>query len=236
MSRTLIISDLHLRHRQADTILSWEKYDRVVWLGDQFDQYSDTVGQNMDAAYWLKEKLWDDRNVFTLGNHDTGYRFPDNQWAKACSGYTSAKGLAIRKILTSEDWDRVKLYHSEQGILFTHAGIDRYWLDWSGNGAYHGPIGLSLEDITAWLDRAWPIVKAAYNCGTIHPLLEAGLDRGGYQKVGGITWLDLSNIKPIPGIAQIVGHTVIDPRKGPLFRCVLFRWWFFEIFSMAVYI
>jgi hypothetical protein len=38
-------------------------------------------------------------------------------------------------------------------------------------------------------------------------LLDIGADRGGRNELGGVTWCDWRNFKPIAGMPQIVGHT-----------------------------
>ena len=55
------------------------------------------------------------------------------------------------------------------------------------------------------------------NTPALHPLLRAGWVRGGDQAKGGCTWLDWDEeFEDIPGVPQIVGHTIgKEPRwKG----------------------
>jgi hypothetical protein len=221
MSKVLIHSDIHGRHRQVDEMLQWEEpYDKVIFLGDIFDQWSDGPIQALDAAHWLKEKLEDPRNNLCIGNHDQQYVWPNHpSW---CWGITPGKSDAVRSVLTQADLDKLRPYHIEQGILFTHAGFDAYLPQQVASGGCEAPVGnLTAESVGAYLDHIWPEVCARY--GNIHqtrfhPLLECGRTRGGTQRTGGITWQDFSDHTPLPLVGQVVGHSIMD--NGPLFRFV----------------
>ena len=220
MSRSIIIPDIHLRHKHVDTILSWETYDKAIFLGDIFHRYSDTVQENVEAAEWLKERLDDPRNVFLWGNHDWAQRYwPENEWA-FCSGCTESKSWAIKQVMKDGDWDKIKPYHVEHGILFSHAGLDPKLFDVLAKAGMDFPCPLDLPTITAWLDLVWPQVVERYKVGSIHPLMEQGVDRGGLQSQGGMNWQDFGRHSPLEEVGQIVGHTHQDINKGPLFRII----------------
>ena len=216
--KTLIVSDIHLRHAQIDQMLLWEEpYDRVICLNDVFDQFADSVIQNLNAAHWFKTKLNDPRWVFVESNHGQSYRWPTNVFAR-CSGFSTAKAEAINAILTRDDWLKVRPYYAipEFNLLFTHAGVDRHLPTMAAARGFEAPVGeLTLKVVTDWLDAIWPSVLVRYDAEAWHPLLGVGRDRGGDQSVGGITWGDFGSHTPIPGIAQVVGHSI---RETPLFR------------------
>ncbi len=216
-TRTIVFADAHLRHRHLDTIRSWEEpVDKAIFLGDYWDQEPDTPAQNGDAALWVKEKLADPRNVLLLANHDLAYMFPLNGSATT-NAYTHQKNSAIRQYLTQEDFEKLRLCHVESGILFTHAGISRDFLEMLEESGYETPESpLSAESIARWLDATWPTLVEQYSTFGYHPLFGVGYERHGSQPVGGVLWLDFSRFKPIPSIGQIVGHT--KTLKGPLFR------------------
>ncbi len=220
MSKSVFLSDSHLRHHYLDTILSWEnEYDKVIYTGDFFDQFSDTPEQNGEAAQWLKTKLDDPKCVVICGNHDFGYMFPLNPKAY-CSGFSHEKVRAIRKHLTQLDFRKMHLHHVESGILFSHAGLSRDFFDMIASQGYDFPTPLNLETIDAWLTALWPQIQERYGVGQDHPLMGAGYDRSGRQNVGGIIWKDFSGHCPVQGVGQIVGHTPQEPAKGPLFRFI----------------
>ena len=214
MCKTLIFPDLHLRFRQVDQILSWESFHRVIFLADYFDMFSDTPEQNQEMAEWLRPKLDDPMFVCLQGNHDSSYRWPGNEFAYA-SGFSWAKNNAIKEILGDEDFSKMRPCHVEQDILFSHAGVDRAWL---------GLLGLDEDKdimaakVAAAVEKIWPGICKSFAEGGSHPFLGVGFDRGGWQSDGGITWQDFSKHRPIKGVRQVVGHSKIDPAKGPLFR------------------
>lgn len=215
MSKCLVLSDIHLRHKQVDTILSWEKYDKLILLGDFFDAKPDTVGQNREAAIWLKEKLEDKRTVALVGNHCSSYRWPGNQYAYA-SGFTWEKSRAINDVLSAADWDKLRPCHVEQGILFTHAGVDKSWVEWMRED--DELMEPTATNIAAKIDYLWPHICALFQTGHYHSLLGVGFERGGWQHTGGITWNDVSCHRPIKGAKQIFGHSILEPHKGPLMK------------------
>jgi len=189
----------------------------VIYLGDVFDQYGDTPEIAASTARWFKEKLADPRNVMLLGNHDQALRWCTNGFA-FCSNFTEAKSHAVRKILTQADFERLLPFHVDQDILFTHAGLDEYWLSWAAAHGYAMPDAATLSDIVSWLTEIWPAVQDRYDSGSCHPLLEAGQDRGGVQRVGGFTWADFSSHHVIEKTRQICGHSIHSHDKGPLMR------------------
>ena len=201
-------------------MLSWEEpYDKVIFLGDIFDSWNDGPVQALDAAHWLKSKLEDPRNVFVLGNHCQQYIWPHHpSW---CWGFTQGKSDAIRSVLTQADLDKLRPCHVEQDILFTHAGFDYHLPQQLARAGCEAPTGtLTVDSIAAFINHVWPEVCARYGNTAqtrFHPLLEPGRSRGGTQQVGGITWEDFHAHIPVPGVAQIVGHSILE---GPLFRFV----------------
>lgn len=217
-AKIVILSDLHLRHHQADIILSWEEpYDQIVFLGDLFDQWSDSAVQADDAARWMKKKLNDPRWVLLAGNHDCAYKWARTSSYSQCSGWTIGKQLAVEAVLSEVDWDKVKPYYAipEFNLLFSHAGIDYHLFTMMAAQGYDAPRDISLRAITEWLDQMWEQCLVLYASGRGHPLLRAGRSRGGDATIGGITWQDFEDHTPIPNVGQIVGHSVITQ---PLFR------------------
>ena len=189
--RSLIIPDLHHHTENADYWLSSQSYDRVIFLGDYFDNFGDNASDARQTADWLRQRMASTDDVMLLGNHDAAYLFP-NLDALYCPGFTKAKARAIHEILTPKHWQRFKLAHVEQGWLLSHAGFHPHWTKTP-----------TLKRIIAVGDGA--MKKAAR--GVFDPLLGAGIDREGGQPFGGPLWMDWDSLVPIPDIHQIVGHT-----------------------------
>jgi predicted phosphodiesterase len=224
--KTIIISDLHNRVDWIeDALLSplLQPYDKVIFLGDYFDDYNDTPEMAANAATWLKYSIRKPNRIHITGTHDLWYRFPHNRFITV-SGNTETKAYAIRSIMTQEDWNRLCLYHYEQSFLLSHAGIhlnliseyvfkhknlfDKYIVN--------KELQLNGKEIVDKIVR--PATTEALNRvkdGYAHPWLDAGIARGGIQPVGGIIWLDWRyEFKSIPGLNQIVGHTeFLEPQE-----------------------
>jgi hypothetical protein len=202
--KTIIVSDLHNRVDWVEPFLSGIDFDRVVFLGDYFDDFHDTSKDIINAAKWLKQSLLHDNRIHLMGTHDMWYRFGvadmwhkiSNNFLKA-SGNTIKKSEIINKILTEADWNCIKLYHCEQEFLLTHAGVHPFIL---GGNEFRQIIRPAIEkalvDVRDGRSNVW---------------LNAGYVRGGIQPFGGITWLDWHyEFEIIPYLNQIVGHTELE--------------------------
>ncbi len=195
--KTIIISDIHNRVNWIESALSALDFDRVVFLGDYFDDFHDTLEDIKKAAKWLKQSLSKPDRIHLLGTHDMWYSFPYNPYLRA-SGNTREKSEAINRILSENDWNKLKLYHCEKGFLLSHAGVHQYLL---------GKNNLSTQEILKSIKSATEVALQAAKNGKPHPWLDAGFSRGGIQVVGGITWLDwYDEFEPVPHLNQIIGH------------------------------
>lgn len=196
--RTLIVPDLHNRVDWVEPVLSSLRYDKVIFLGDYFDDFNDTVENARKVAKWLKRSLSKPDRIHLCGTHEMWYRFPENPFLQA-SGNTEQKSNIINHILTEKDWNTLKLCYYEQGFLLTHAGVHSYLLGKNNLGTQE-----MLNRIKSETEKALHDVRKA----KINPWLDAGFARGGLQAVGGITWLDWNEeFAPVPYLNQIVGHT-----------------------------
>jgi metallophosphoesterase superfamily enzyme len=120
----LVIPDIHTHHEKAERICQKYKDHKIVFIGDYFDQFNDSVEDNMFTAEWLKESLGKQNRIHLRGNHDEHY---DPRVSSICSGYSNQKKAGINKVLSIEDWDKLKYFHFENKWLFSHAGVNQYW-------------------------------------------------------------------------------------------------------------
>ncbi len=193
--KTIIIGDIHNHTEGILEYLSTQKYDEVVWLGDFFDNFFDTPEIAGETARFVKKLLEDPRNKLCFGNHDMPYAFPFNKFL-ACPGFTNEKCSAVRQILDQNDFNQFKLFYFTNDFYLSHAGINAH--------LFSDPLkGVTPSGITEKCNEA--LLMAAGGQKTLY--LEAGRDRGGREKHGGITWMDWHSLKPIDGINQVVGHT-----------------------------
>lgn len=201
--KTLILSDVHDKIDCAQFAINLEKPDKIIFLGDQWDSWDDTVTICRKTTDWVKEKLNDKRCIFLGGNHDLSYIYSHNPFCR-CSGFSIEKKIAIHDILTKEDFDKFKLFHIDNGILFSHAGLSASWLkEYIAN-----PFEYTLDNLGSFLQQRGAQCKILLENGSRDVLVGAGFDRGGDQKVGGITWNDFSNHICIPNVFQVVGHSI----------------------------
>jgi len=215
MNKILVIGDIHNHWVKAEAIAS--KYDdhTIVFVGDYFDDFGDTAIDADQTARWLKESLTKPNRIHLMGNHDINYSYLNYrkdskgnlQNLYHCSGYTLQKDDAINRVMTNEDWDKIKMYHYENGWFFTHAGLSHYWFE-------HPVLDTTPEIIIKKLDEAVEMYK---NREYTDILGAAGRCRGGSHKVGGILWHDhFRESTPLPFIKQVYGHTPNTTTVGPL--------------------
>ena len=215
MNKILVIGDIHNHWVEVEAIAL--KYDdhTIVFVGDYFDDFGDTAIDADQTARWLKESLSKPNRIHLMGNHDINYSYLNYykdskgnlQNIYHCSGYTLQKDDAINRIMTNEDWDKIKMYHYENGWFFTHAGLSQHWFE-------HPVLDTTPEIIIKKLDEAVEMYK---NREYTDILGAAGRCRGGSHKVGGILWHDhFRESTPLPFIKQVYGHTPNTTTVGPL--------------------
>lgn len=201
--RLLVLPDLHCAHQKAQKIIDSVPHDRCILLGDTFDQFHDTVQDNVASAEWLVASLARPDRVHCIGNHDTSYRF-----GHYCSGWTKEKSDAIAPIM-KDHWPRLKFYHYEQGFLFTHAGYT--WPLFKAIALRHKLSykyqDCDVETVLKSLELESEVALTEAVNGGYPKLLAAGWDRGGREKHGGVVWGDASSFLPIPNVYQVCGHT-----------------------------
>lgn len=206
--KTLIIPDIHHKRTSVDLILKehYDSVDKVIFLGDFFDAYNDSPVDAKKTAEWLKKKIQDPKLNFIWGNHDIPYAYPWNQHLY-CSGFTIEKSKAISKVMSVEDWSRFVPYVWDQGFLLSHAGANWNFIRRLSSTFKHSTI--QLDEIENELAISYKIDKGEnLPNGTKTILFNAGWDRGGREPAGGLNWGCWSVFNPVPGLKQIVGHTI----------------------------
>lgn len=200
--KILAIGDIHQTPNlhQIEATIARENADRVIFIGDYFDQWHDHPDHAARTARWLKQSLTDPKRIHLFGNHDLSYVFPD----AACAGFTWDKHRFIQNVLTTYDWDRLKLWHYEDGWLFTHAGLSRPYAP-AENDVFTVEQHLMLATGEAWFSL-WK--------REAHWFWNVGESSGGKHAVGGPLWCRAGrDFFPIPGVNQVFGHT---PQDRPL--------------------
>ena len=190
MKTWLIIPDIHNKYELAEKIISLENPDKVIFLGDYFDDFYDTVNDASDVASWLKESMSKPDRIHLLGNHDLSYA-TRNPMLK-CGGHTWEKHDRIESY--SINWNKLRLFYyvtADKKWLLTHAGISSRF----------------LTQISQNLDTCLEKLKLDTNNADA-PLFQVGKCRKGRYNVGGPLWCDYRyDYSDIAGINQIFGHT-----------------------------
>lgn len=193
--RTLIIPDVHLKIDKVNFILKNSTYDKVIFLGDYFDDFNDTEIENKKVAVWLKENLDNPNFTFLFGNHDIAYAYPANPHLR-CPGFNADKNIVINKVLKRYDWNKLHFFHYQDNFLFSHAGLLPYFFDKFDESC--------LSILRKESEKAY---QAAGNL-TKHSFFDVGRARGGNDYSSGLLWTDWTwEFKPTEGLGQICGHT-----------------------------
>jgi len=209
---TLILPDLHHRVDQATKIIRHVGADKVIALGDFYDDFDDTPEMVAHTSEWLVDFVSNPNHTALVGNHDQQYGFPYRSFQ--CSGYTQWKSLLINDIVPRKTWDKLKwFYFMDNRWLLTHAGLHKHNVP-TNIRKLHTDRPKFIAELTEWLNAEMikGFQRGANGIGSW--IFNAGRGRGGSQQVGGITWCDFTReFLPVRGINQIMGHT--PQMQGP---------------------
>ena len=209
---TLILPDLHHRVDQATKIIRHVEADKVIALGDFYDDFNDTPEMVSHTSEWLMEFVSNPNHIALVGNHDIQYMYPYRTFQ--CSGYKQWKYFQINDIVPRSTWEKLKWFHFlDNRWLLTHAGLHKLNVPDSVK-KFRKDRPKFISELTQYLDAE--IIKGFQNgaSGTGSWIFNAGRGRGGSQQVGGITWCDFTReFFPVRGINQIMGHT--PQMQGP---------------------
>ena len=194
--KILVFPDIHQKTDLARKIFEKlsPQVDKVVFLGDFFDSYGDTVYQAAMIAEFVKDIIHNPKVVCLFGNHDISYRF--NNGTSYCPGYSQQKSFAIRDRLSEAEWGRFKYFHQEDGVVYSHAGFCNKVL---------------IKHDILWNNRNLQNVADETDASYRHnePSFYTAVDyqRGGNSDFGGVLWCDWKYLSLNPAFSQVVGHT-----------------------------
>lgn len=192
--KTLVISDIHNHVEWIEDFLSNQKYDKVVFLGDYFDNFGDDFTDVLETSVWLKHSLKFENRVHLFGNHDMSYAFPNNDYL-FCPGWSEEKSNAVNSMMSGEDWKKLKLVEFVDGFALSHAGFHP--------ALFRHPMkGMTQEHVLKCCSTA--MMEAESRQWSMYLQVGTRMGQHGY---GGCIWLDWSEFEPVQEIKQIVGHT-----------------------------
>jgi len=212
--KTIIISDLHNRVDWIEKTLASESlqlYDKIIFLGDYFDNYNDTKKASEKTALWLKHSLQQPNRVHLIGTHDLFYMYPHNEFLMV-SGNSKSKAHVISKILRRDECDQLNMFCFEQNFLISHAGVHKSLIyKYINDNNVIVNFTSDQDIINKVIKPATDKAKTYASKGMTDTWIDAGYSRRGSQPVGGIIWLDWNQeFEPIQHINQIVGHTQVE--------------------------
>lgn len=194
----LIIPDVHHKAQIVNDLRSKHPGMPAIFLGDYFDDFHDSVYDMEKTCRWLKQAFENDDDEFILGNHCFAYLSYELgvRWG-FCTGWRVDKQHVFHEYFPEDTLlNRGSWLSDCQGWLISHAGLS--------NDLYRSfRKRKTIGEIVQWVADA----ETALRAGLQHPAFLAGVDRGGSQKFGGILWCDWQELKPIPSVRQLVGHT-----------------------------
>lgn len=214
---TLIIPDIHLKWERAEKIIASVGADEIIFLGDFFDDFSDTPAMVQDTCDWLAGSVAKPNRIHLFGNHDQHYAYPYRSFQ--CSGYAQWKYFIVHDNIDPKVWDKLKWFHFLDGRwLLSHAGLHKLNVP-DKIKKFRKDRPKFIAELTGWLGHE---IRQGFQDGANSKgswVFNAGRARWGHQRVGGITWCDFTReFYPLRGINQIVGHT---PQEQGVRWCIL---------------
>lgn len=186
--KIVIIGDTHA-HTTWKDIVEKENYDKVIFLGDYFDNFSrptaDFQLQNFKEIVEFCEK---NNSIVLLGNHEYHYMHPKEKY----SGFSYDNRYKAHDYLM-ELWDKkiLKPIHIEDNIIFSHAGVSKTWLTEIAH----------LEDVKEIEEKA-DFEDFKFNYLT-------GINYSGDTISSSPIWIRPNSLlsDKVDGYTQVVGHT-----------------------------
>lgn len=218
----LVVPDIHCRTDRAEKLVAQYPGHTAVFLGDYFDDYHDTPADAERTARWLAWSLQQPRRIHVMGNHDAAYRWPT---LANCPGWTEAKHRRVASVMRAPLWALCRLHYVVEGtrpIVLSHAGFtlrNVYNVHAAGDLYAHGRLSFirerTPEEHLAEIEaQAQLCLRLADSCNQRHHFFQQG-SRMGCRLPAGPWWLDDEDFIPIPGMNQIVGHSI---QREPVVR------------------
>lgn len=213
MTNILVLPDIHGRNFWKIILPIQKDYEHIVLLGDYFDPYDYegiTNKQALDNFDEMMSNLELDKCEFLLGNHDVQYVSSVCPRSRFSKKYEREYSKRIKDLIDNYDatihtWITIK----DITYLFTHAGINKQWLE-------------KHPDL-------WDINKNGLldenNPKFLQSVCEVGYIRGGrLGTTGGPVWSDVNEVayeNPNIPYYQVFGHTqLVQEDIDDYFACL----------------
>lgn len=206
--KIIIVPDVHGRTFWRKCMDLVNSVDKIIFLGDYLDPYSeegiffiDAIEQFNDIIHFKKD--YPDKVILLIGNHDCHYIWKD---FPNCSRRNYEHLDEMHK-LYNDNINLFQLIYETDNYIFSHAGIYDYWMNLCK---------FSLDDLKDWNK----IVSKNYSSLDYYSYF-----RGGYHLTGSCVWADIRESikhKTYSDKKQIVGHTQLieDPYISEKITCI----------------
>lgn len=189
----LICGDLHGRTEIVEALAATDY--PLIFLGDFLDSFDRSPRDQVAVAHRVIELTIEGRARFVLGNHEWSYL----DTRQRCSGWNEVTQWMMeteRADLLGKSDSVIVIDNEYDDVIVTHAGI--HWGFWKA-------LDLSVDDLDWCFQEGIRVGRDSW-------VYHIGYSRGGGSRAypyGGPLWCDWNDeFEPIPGIRQVVGHTV----------------------------
>lgn len=194
--KIIALGDTHGTEHWMD-ILKVEKPDKVIFIGDYFDGYSDKLDEVGNFQNIIEYKKMDLAEVILLvGNHDHHY-FPE----VGCTGTSRYQYKKASKLeaLIHKNREHFKMAHREGDVLFTHAGVTNTFMNKT-----FGIGGWNIDNVAQLINERF-IEDANAFCFS-------GNDPYGDDITQTPIWIRPPSLlkDAIHTLTQVVGHTMVE--------------------------
>ncbi len=202
--KLLIIPDVHGRDFWKEPCEHYDKFDKVIFLGDYLDHYpgESTIGHDIQTLEDILEfGTHCDKAVLLIGNHDCPYIWPDT-YGKALGNYWCRHDNLNHDEIHKLFVDNLSLFtlawdcpYKDSKLLITHAGVSQ---------GFKEICGLDAEQINNFF-----LKEKTNDIPNIIGLSACSYYRGGPSMWGSPVWADIREHfkEPVTDIYQIFGHT-----------------------------
>ena len=217
MARVLVIPDSHLKIEVIEhgmEIANKLMCDRIILLGDYFDDWFAMDSQYDDMRRYLKELLRKNhgRIIPLLGNHELSYL----GWP--CSGHNKRVEPVIKDAIELDH--RFVPCYSCDGVLYSHAGVTKSWLVNNKLVPKH-----MVKYHMGPNNGAEMVENAILKIEDYSLFAQAGPGRGGTGYPSPL-WADMTELiaDPAGTFKQVVGHTPVTQieKIGSCYFCDVF--------------
>lgn len=182
----LVLPDIHGRDFWKKPCENIKEYDKIIFLGDYLDPYDfehitvPTAISNFEEILKFANEN-KDKVVLLLGNHDMPYYSDTYKNFSIWHCRHSSKYHNSIKKLFEENKELFKIAHTEDDILFTHAGCTAGWIKTVFTKDYKVT---NLDDLVFSLNNLLNTKEG------LRFLYMVSRDRGGREPWGSCIWAD----------------------------------------------